>query len=179
MRTRQQTELYIKMKIFEWVLREHTNSFIVQKTEDSAQGGQTFISIQSGTVVLKTSHLTFLICAFKKKKKRGGGNMEMFDKLLSGQKQKRDGGGRCWWQVYYATEATGEANNWEMELSQHFAESTTPKGVTLSLVKTRQNYSLRHLESVSQAMPVLCICDKIEKLICSVYYLVTDPCGNP
>lgn len=116
---------------------------------------------------------------FQKKKKRGGGNMEMFDKLLSGQKQKRDGGGRCWWQVYYATEATGEANNWEMELSQHFAESTTPKGVTLSLVKTRQNYSLRHLESVSQAMPVLCICDKIEKLICSVYYLVTDPCGNP
>lgn len=69
MRTRQQTELYIKMEIFKWVLRKHTNSFILQKTEDSAQGGQTFISIQSGTVVLKTSHLTFLICAFKK---RGG-----------------------------------------------------------------------------------------------------------
>ena len=46
----------------------------------------------------------------------------LFDKLLSRQKQERDGGGRCWWQVYYATEATGEANNWEMELSQHFAK---------------------------------------------------------
>lgn len=28
-------------------------------------------------------------------KKRGDGKMEMFDKLLSRQKQKRDGGGRC------------------------------------------------------------------------------------
>lgn len=63
------------------------------KTEDVAQGGRTFI-FQSGTMVLKMPHLTFLICAHKKggkMKKR----MKMFDKLLSRQKQERDGGGRC------------------------------------------------------------------------------------
>lgn len=92
----------------------------LQKTEGSAQGGEAFISIQSGTEILKTPHLTSLICACKKEEKKK--KMEMFDKLLSRQKQKRDGGGRCWWQVYYATEAAGEANNWEMELSQHFAK---------------------------------------------------------
>lgn len=43
-------------------------------------------------------------------------------KLLSRQKQQRGGGGRCCWQVYYATEATGEADNREMELSQHFSK---------------------------------------------------------
>lgn len=47
---------------------------------------------------------------------------EKTTKLLSRQKQQRGGGGRCCWQVYYATEATGEADNREMELSQHFSK---------------------------------------------------------
>lgn len=100
-----------------------------------------------------TFDIPYLCCKKGRKKKRK--KTEMFDKLVSRQKQNRDGGGRCWWQVYYATEATGEANNWEMELSQHFAKCATPKGVTLSLVKTRWNNSLRRLASVTQDMPVL------------------------
>lgn len=60
-------------------------------SESSAQGGQTFISIQSGTLVLKTAHFDIPYLCLEKRKKK----MEMFDKLLSRQKQKRDAGGRC------------------------------------------------------------------------------------
>lgn len=52
--------------------REHIYSIFVQTTHDSVQGGQTFIYIQSGPVVLKMPHLTFLICARKKKVGWGG-----------------------------------------------------------------------------------------------------------
>lgn len=45
-------------------------SIFVQTSEDSVQGGQTLIYIQSGTVVLKMPHLTFLICTCKRKKKK-------------------------------------------------------------------------------------------------------------
>lgn len=77
-------------------------------------------------------HIWHSLSVLARKKKKEREKMEMFDKLLSRQKQKRgDGGGRCWWQVYYATEATGEANNWEMELSQHFAKCTTHQRVSL------------------------------------------------
>lgn len=143
-------KLFIKMEIFAAnKLKDSTSIYNLCRKLKRVPKEVKHVSLSNLALWYWKRHIWHSLSVLAKKK------MEMFDKLLSRQKQKRDGGGRCWWQVYYATEATGEANNWEMELSQHFAKCTTPKGVTLSLVKTRLNNSLRHLASVTLAMPVL------------------------
>lgn len=134
--------------------REYTYLYLCRKSK-TAPNEVKHLSILNLVPCYWKRHIWHSISVLQKRKKKKRKKTEMFDKLVSRQKQNRDGGGRCWWQVYYATEATGEANNWEMELSQHFAKCATPKGVTLSLVKTRWNNSLRRLASVTQDMPVL------------------------
>lgn len=152
---------------------EHINLYLCRKPKTVPKGVK-HLSVSNLALWYWKRHIWHSLSVLAKKKR-----MEMFDKLLSRQKQERDGGGRCWWQVYYATEATGEANNWEMELSQHFAKCTTPKGVTLSLVKTRWNNSLRHLASVTQAMSVLGMWHKIWKGIYSTILWVMNLSVNP
>lgn len=95
--------------------------------------------------------------------------MEMFDKLLSRQKQKREGGGRCWWQVYYATEAAREANNWEMGLSQHFAKwQISAPHQRVSLCHSSRQDELTHLDILHPLLK-LCQCSICDKKFRKIY----------
>lgn len=93
--------------------------------------------------------------------------MEMSDKLLSRQKQKREGEGRFWWQVYYAIEVARGANNWEKELSQHFGkwQIFVPHRRVSLCHSSRWNNSFRHLTSIAQIMPMLNIWLEVQRKI--------------
>lgn len=124
-RTPWSTKWLIKMEISaaSELKREHINLYSAQLPEEVKH-----LSPSNLALWYWKRHIWHSLSVLAKEKRK---KMEMFDKLLSRQKQKRDGGGRCWWQVYYATEATGEANNWEMELSQHFLQNAPHQRVSL------------------------------------------------